>query len=384
MKPAFRASELDRVLTCNGSIRLVPLVAPRAGDEGHEGSYLHWAIADRLVRLHGAIPPEGGLPPPDVPKGYKLPAFSTWIVDWAVRHVLETIPSHWALFVELSMSNSFPRWDNTGHGDIMGLSPDGDECIGIDWKTGRDPVDPADNNEQVADYLVLAKCEWPSLRRGTFQIAQPRADEDSGFERVSTVVVDDLDALVASIDRRVCAAMDNDRELNSGKKQCRWCAVGAQCPALQKEKERMKHTLTDEDIARVKREPDDAVLGDWVVTLRTLKRPTEDAEALLHERLDKVPSITAPDGTVITRKVQKGAYSVPDPQRFLATMRTILPSDESLARVMKPSMTAVKDEIATVMNVPKTSKGGVSAESVFDATLRPCVEQGERKLLIFT
>lgn len=405
MKPSFRSSEFDRILSCNGSITLTRLVAPRQGDEGYEGSYIHWAIADRLVRLHGAIPPEGGLPPPDVPKGYKLPPFSAWIIDWGVRHVLETIPAHWCIFVEIALQNEFalktPRWETgpngdryfvdgwvqTGHIDVMGINPEGTEAIGIDWKTGRDPVDPAENNEQVASYMTLLKSEWPTLESITFQIAQPRVDEEAGFERVSTVVVvgDALTALVASIDRRVQAAMDNAMELNSGLKQCRWCpASGPQCKAHQILKTKMKATLTQEDVARVKREPDDALLGDWIVAMRTLAAPTKDATELLHARLDTNPEIVAGDGTRITRKISKGSYSVPDPVKFMGAVRTLLPTDEMIAKTFTPSMTRIQDEIAAVNNVPKTGKSAITAASIFDAHLRPLVEQGDKRVLQFS
>ena len=68
MKPTIRCSSLPRLLNCHGSDRLIRLVRARRGDEGWEGSMLHWMTADRLVRECGARPVAGGLPPPDVPK----------------------------------------------------------------------------------------------------------------------------------------------------------------------------------------------------------------------------------------------------------------------------------------------------------------------------
>lgn len=377
---------MDRVLTCNGSITLVPLVAPRNGDEGHEGTMLHWMIADRLICEFGATPPEGGLPPPDVPNGYRLPAFSLWIVDWAIRHVQETIPADWSLMVEVAVAYEYDGWNSSGHIDVMGISPDGTESRGIDWKTGRDPVDAAECNEQVLTYICLKKRAWPTLRSCSFQIAQPRADEDSGFERVSTVVLEGerLEVACATLDTRVRAAIANSDELNSGRKQCRWCPVKSQCPAVLADRELMKMKLTKDAVAAIKRQPDDAMLGDWVITMRTLKAAGEDAETLLHERLDAAGSVVAGSGTIITRKIQRGSYSVPDPKKFFAAFQTILPSEESLIAAYDPSMTRAKDEIARVMDVPKTGKAAVTAESVFDAHLRPHVEQGERRILVFT
>ncbi len=384
MKPLFRSSELDRVFSCNGSIVLVPLVAPRDGTEGHEGTLLHYQIAERLIRDHGAVPPDGGLPPPDVPPNYKLPSNSAWIVDWAIRHVMEVIAPTWSLMVEVEMEHEFERWINRGHADVIGISPDGTESHGIDWKTGRDPVDPADNNDQVGSYIALQKCEWPALAKSTFQIAQPRVSEADGMQRISTVVVENLDGLISSMDSRAVAALDNSMELNSGRKQCAYCPVGCQCYALQEDQNLMKVKMTPEMIARIKREPDDATLGEWVITSRMLERPTKDAVELLHKRIETAGYVDAKSGVRITRQVQKGSYTVTDEPAFFAEARALLQADERMARAFKPSMTRITDEIAAAMNIPKTGIAPVTAEGIFDAKLRPLVEQGERRILVFT
>lgn len=382
MKPTFRSSELDRVLSCNGSITVVPMVDPREGDEGHEGTMLHWMIADRCIRELGATAPEGGLPPPDVPKGYAVPKNSLWIVDWAVRHVRETIPDDWALMVEVEMVHEHGRWRQKGHADIVAISPDGKKAKGKDWKTGRDPVDPADNNEQVASYTQLIHLEWPSVEEVEFEICQPRvSDDDEGIDRVSSVTVTDLPGLAASMDQRVCAAMDNAMKLKTGK-QCKYC-VGCSCPAIQAEQKLMELTLTPEILATIKRTPDDPILADFVIIGGRLEKPLKDAKAMLHTRLDANPSITSASGVQVTRKTENGAYEIPDPLAFHTAVKDLLPSDASQAKVMRPSMTRLKDEIATVMNIPKSGQAAVTAETVFDAKLRPFVEQGERRVLVF-
>ncbi len=166
MKPLIRSSEMDRVLSCNGSLTLTRMVDERDGDEGWEGTMLHWMIADRAIRELGATPPEGGLPPPDVPKGYKVPAFSLWIVDWALRHIREIIPADWSLMVEVEMEYEFGRWINRGHADIVALSPDGTKAKGADWKAVRVPVDPADNNDHVAHGHRSRFRHLPAARHG--------------------------------------------------------------------------------------------------------------------------------------------------------------------------------------------------------------------------
>lgn len=343
---------------------------------------LHHMIADRAIRELGATPPEGGLPPPSVPKGYKLPANSLWIVNWGIRQIRRLIPDDWSLMVEVEMSWEFNRWINTGHADIIGISPDGTHSIGIDWKSVRVPVDPADNNWQVASYIVLQKKEWPSLVRCEFYIAQPRVVEEDGVERMSHVNVTDLDALIAALDFAAEQALDRPMDLETGK-QCRWC-VGCSCPAIQAEQEFMEMTMTPEMLATIKRTPDDATLGDFVLIGRRLDAALKDATEMLHSRLDEHPEgLTAGGGERITRKIQRGDYTVPDPTAFFIKLREVLPA-ESIPLVMTPSMGRIKDEIADKMAIPKTGKSEMTADSVFDAQLRPLVEQGVKRILVIT
>ena len=75
---------------------------------------------------------------------------------------------------------------------------------------------------------------------------------------------------------------------------------------------------------------------------------------------------------------------MPDPVAFNEKVKELLPEEERRVRASKYSMTDLKDEIAEARNLPKTSKRGESAASVFDAELRPLVNQGVSKILVFT
>lgn len=373
---------MDRALSCPGSLTLTRLVDERDGDEGHEGVAIHHAIATRAIRELGATPPEGGLPPPDVPKGYKIPAHSLWIVDWAIRHIQEVIPADWSLMVEVEMEFEFGRWVNQGHADVIGISPCQTKAKQIDWKAVHNPVDPADNNEQVCSYLSLAKLSWPSLTEAEGQICQPRVSEEDGVERVSRVTVTDLDAMIASMDRRVCAALDNAMCLKTGK-QCTYC-IGCSCPAIQAEQEYMDLMLTPEILAKIKRTPDDALLGDFVIIGRRLAKPVSDATDILHERLGKTGYVDAGCGTRITSKTSKGSYTVDKPVEFFKEAKALLVTDERMAAVYKPSMTRLVDEVAATLGVAKQGKGAVTGQGVVDAKFKPFVTQGERRLLEFS
>ncbi len=383
-KPRHRCSSLPRIFGCNGSLSAFPRVKRRESDDGHEGSVLHFLIASRLIDEHGAVAPEGGLPPPQVPDGYTLPAFSAWIVDWAVRHVLETIPPDWTLMVEVELYNEFETWALEGHSDIIGISPDATRAKVIDWKTGPKPVEPASSNEQVAGYICLCKIDWPSLIEIEGQIAQPRVDEETGFERISTVTLagDLLERLPTSIDRRMVAAMANDMELNTGPQQCAHC-IGCSCPAIRAEGELMKMKMTPEVLASIKETPDDATLGDFVVASKVLSGPIEEAREMIVERLKANGYVDAGDGTRITMKTQGGKLKVAHPQGAWAAVKSLVP-DDRIPDVVSYSKTRLVDVIADVRGCPKSGKSAVTGEGLFDSEVRPYMEQGEKNILIFS
>ena len=385
MKPRFRCSSLPRALNCNGSITMLELVRRReGGKEANIGTYLHWRIAQRLVEKHGAIAPDDDLPEPKMPDGFKLLAFDAWIIEWAVRHVISTIPPDWTIYVELDLAYDLGDVELAGHIDIFAMSSDGKMAIGMDWKTGMLYVEPAPTNEQVMGYVVLAKTAWPELESVGFEICQPKADEEAGFERITTVCAEGetLALAPATLNDRLAAAYLNKQELNTGEKQCKYC-VGCSCPALREEQNLMKMTLTPEILAQIKETPDDAMLGDFVITGRMLAKPLEDAEDMLHERLDVMPAIRAGNGTRITRKVTGGSYTVLDPLRFYQETRALVPDDAQYVLTVKPSMTALKDQIAEGLGIPKTGKAPITSESVFKAKFGPLIEQGERRILQF-
>jgi hypothetical protein len=397
----IRCSSLDRVLECNGSLLLAGLVDDRVGDEGLEGSDLHWLSADRLVREFGATPPDDTLGPRPVSPATK---FSRWISDYYVRTITETVPPDWAMEVEAPLAYEFDvpatmitivdDWTLTlrqkritsfvlsGHIDCVAISPDGKRAIGFDLKTGYDPVDEAEQNWQMLGYIVLLKRAYPTLTEVTFYIVQPRNDEEEGFQRISSVTVTNLDNATFGLVDKIHLALRNTEELNTGRKQCKWCPAAVQCPAAIAEREAMKLKLTPEALATIKRQPDDATLADWVISAKTLTRPLEDADKIARQRIEANGQIVATDGTVITQKTQRGSYKVTDPMALWTNVADLLPESRR-ALCAKWSMTAIKDQIAEHLNVPATGKAAVTAETVFDAKLRPYVEQGERKILQF-
>jgi hypothetical protein len=371
----FRCSELDRTLSCNGSITLAPMVDKRESEEGQEGTLLHAMAAQELVTQHGAV---------GTVERHTPTLHNRWIAEFYVRHIISTAPPTWGMEVECALEQDFTRFTLTGHIDCIAVSPDATEAIGYDLKTGYNAVDIAEENEQIAGYCVELVAAYPTLRKVTFYIVQPRNDEDDGHPRVSCLTLegDQLAQVVAGFERRMNAAIDNARELNSGIKQCRFCPVSLQCPALRADLAIMKLQLTD-SLAAITRTPNDAQLGDWVCTARTLAPVTKAAEELIHSRLDATECVVAGNGTVITRKMSKGSIEVLDPVKFYQSAKEQLVTDERIARVFRPSKMALIDELAEALDIPKTGANGVTSTSMYDAHYGPLTKQSPRRILQF-
>jgi len=383
VKPTIRCSELDQFLACPGSLKIKSIVKPRQGDDGAEGTLIHALIAGKLFHELGASCFDFTFdPPPAMPRRYA----HEWLVNFCFQEVKTIAPPEWPLAAEVALAYEFERFNLSGHIDCLALSPDATEAIGWDWKAVYVAVDSADMNEQVLGYIVLLKRAYPCLKKVTFYIVQPRVSEEDGFERVSQVTVEfgaDVDEVIFAFAQRINAALDRADELNAGRKQCRFC-VGCSCPELQRLQHELLMKLTPQMIARLKAEPDDALLGDFVVNAKILAQPTEDAEEMVKARLESTGFLDAGCGTRITRKVTKGAYKVLDSVSFYRELRTLIPADDKRASVLSYSVTRIKDGIAEVMDIPKTGKASITAEGVFDAKLRPYVEQGTKTQLLFT
>lgn len=383
MMPTLRCSELDRVLSCPGSLTLSRIVAPRQGDEGSEGTALHYIAHQQMIEKLGAVGTLG--PTPEIPASV---SFSAWVSDYYFRFVqdtLQTVPADWSLEVECALAYAWDQFILSGHIDAIAISPDATEAIGFDLKTGRDPVDIAEQNEQVLGYAVLLLRAYPTLRKITFWIVQPNNDEDEGFQRCSHVIIegDILAAASASLESRINKALANGMEVETGLRACKWCSAATVCPAQIQLREQMKATLTPEMLENLKAAPDDAVLGDWVISGRVINRAMEDAETLLKERVNANGSLIAGNGTMVTIKRQGGSYSFPNPGAFYAATRELIPDDDAYAATVKPSVVKTKDALAKSLGIPKTSSKGRSAASEFEDKLRPLCEQGTKEILVF-
>lgn len=384
MKPTFRASELARILHCNGSARLVPLVAkPEDTEVSTEGTFLHHYAHSRHAAEFGATGDLGG--EPQAPANL---SFSRWIGDFYVDTVSSEIPREWSWEMEVGLEHEFNRFILTGHPDDVGISPDVLEAIGADLKCGYIAVEAAESNIQMLVYVVLLVLAYPTLRKITWLVVQPRNDPDDGHERVTrfTLEGDALAKSVAYLETEINKAIDNGMELDTGVHACKYCPVGLslQCPAQIQEREAMKHTLTEEAIAAITSAPNDAIIADWALSATMLKTPLDEAVELAKERIAAVGYIDSPTGQRLTVKTTKGSISIPDKTAFRQAVEVVLPERDRQDKCISWSKSELIGQIAEARDIPKTSKKGVSGDGIYGAQLAPLTEQGERRILVVT
>jgi hypothetical protein len=378
MKPSIRSSESDRILRCNGSLTLSRLVNARdSGPEAIMGVGVHWLGHDRMKRELGAV---GEIGPR--PAEMKAALNSQWIADYYFRTVQENTPADWPLELEADLDHEFDQFILTGHPDAVAMNAEATEAIGFDLKAGYIAVDIAELNIQVLCYCCLLWLAYPTLRKITYFIIQPRNDEDVGQQRVSQVVIDDVPQAVAYLESQINAAIANGHQLETSEHACKYCPAYLQCPAMIELREHMKHTLTSEEIARVTREPSDQLVADWYVDAKTLTNPVAEAIDLAKERIKKNGSIEASDGRRFGVKIEGGSYEYEMPA-FYEAFKTVLPEESSIPKCWKPSKAKIIDEIAEIRGLKKTSKKEeVTATSIWDGHLRSFVTQGERVKIV--
>jgi hypothetical protein len=380
-KPRIRCSELDRILSCPGSRLLNEIVELPVSQDGIEGSAIHYEVAWRIVNELAGSQPDGGLPYPEgVPPGYKIPSYSAWIVDWCFR-CLEHVPANWVVEVETALEWEFDRFILTGHIDVPTTSPDGLEADDYDWKTGINPVEPAESNEQVAGYMVLRRLNY-GIEKARFTIAQPRNNEDQGDQReshVELVGAEALDRLVASLEARVNSALDRQMELESGK-QCKYC-VGLACPVLRKLKDLMKMTLTPQGLGEIRKTMPDAELVDLVADARTLKKPINDAEEILKERLAGGVTLHGTDGRTAKVVESPGGYEVVDAPGILGWIEGQTTLAQRAPMLSYPSGKIV-DGLAKVHNIHKTGEDSVTAKTMFEGAAAAYLQPKTKRSLV--
>lgn len=402
-RPRIRCSSLQQLLACPASLRLRALVGDSKDSAASLlGSWCHYEGARRLVEFHGAVAEEGALVPVAMPNGWEPPRFASWMVDFWLQTVLTYCDVDMALEVEAELSHAFPGFDLTGHVDCVGFKveqverfpmPDGTlsdevvtvpvEAVGLDLKTGTEIVDEAEQNAQVLGYMVLLKLTYPTLRKITFAICQPRNNPDEGQERNTwaTLEGEALERAVSYLEREIHASLAAPDQLNSdGWKQCRYCPAADQCPAIAADLEDMKMTLTPEHLANISTEPSVKRLLEIELARKKLTPIFERAKDALKTRVKAEGGTIIENGVRIYVEERNSGRKITDNAKATEALSDL--PDERFHRCyqFRPSeieaVLAEHESERTGAKVPVESKakGKVSGKSLFNDRLGALTE----------
>lgn len=377
-KPLIRCSQLDQLISCPASAEVLAKLGKVRDDDrdSWDGQWCHREAATRFVKEHGAVEPEGGIPAPTYPAGWRPEGgLMDWVVDFFEHSVLERIGGDWAMEVEVEMLIEFDGFWLIGHVDVDGIAPDASIVNFEDLKSGTNVVDIAESNWQVLGYAVLFKRRFGAvLKKIRGGIVQPRVREGEG-DRVSGVTFDEtgtfndagerignatINTIEAGLEAAILEALKNTRILNSGIKQCRWCDGCLQCPATRADKDlRMKMILTDDALAQITPEADIEVLAEWAIAKKHLGPKLEKAASLLKAKLEKRPgeNYVTTSGVTLTLVPWNGQRDFTPEGKARAWEQISAELDESLAySSMSLSLPAMEKAYAKHYSIPIESE----------------------------
>ena len=379
LKPEFRCSGLDRVITCHGACRLdarFPQIS-KDSEVSVAGSRMHAVGAKRLIAA-GAL----GVADP-IYANDTLEGFDAWITEFWVSTVLDLVPTGWAIEVESEMSVEFPRFFLTGHLDVLALSPDGTEAMIPDLKTGYNPVDPADCNWQLAGYAALLRHTIPTIRRVKLVIVQPRNNPDEGYERVSTADVDFGDTDVSGlIEQELNAVLDDPFTFCTAKKACAYCPFPLSCPATQALKKAMKTTITKEAFDEIAETPTLEQLAEWARDGKIIEKAVDAARENLKAGLGD-QTITLEDGTRVYLKDSKSPRTCKNVTVLRGRVSIVVADEAKLNACFKPAFAEIEKAVAKALDVPVDSKdkAKMSGKRWVETNLSDVIEQVPTKVL---
>lgn len=399
-KPVIRCSSLDTIISCPGSLILAHTLGTvrESKEDSWEGSWCHYESARRLVEIHGAIPPEGGLDRPDIPADYLPSSFAGWMVDFYVAHCLEDAGSENAIEVECELLHEFEFFWLSGHSDFNAINADCTELWFNDLKTCVNVVDAAGENWQVLGYLVLFLLQWPTIKRAHGRIIQPRMKEEVG-PRVTGITVDEngsvdhegefisdvpLHDLPAFLEGKVMEALSNPYLVRSGFKQCRWCDAWLKCPAIKEEIQTMKEVLlTDDLLTQLKTKDNDQALAEVIVARKLLSSKFNSAAELIKSRLEVVTKIITESGIEMFLIDSQGNRKINDTETAWEILAEALPAEYAY-QCIGVNIGEVEGVLAKAFKIPKktTKADKMDAAKKFEALLGPLVKRDPTKTLI--
>lgn len=385
MKETIRCSSLNQLIGCHGSPSLRKLAAEKMPELGQifdddgvtkSGSWTHYRAGLRLILNASAV---GDL---EMPAG-KAPivdSFEQWVEDFYYDTVIDITAASHAIAIEQRITVEYDLFILSGQIDCFTINAEGTEAEINDLKTGYIEVDKAESNWQLLGYLVLLLHRFPTLRRVTLRIIQPRNEPSKRISEVTVEVTPGLEAtLVAEIEN----ALTNPDDLETGRKQCRWCIAQLICPCVRKLRKEMKLKVTKAALEEIKLTPNDLLLAEWVLDGQVMSGPLDAARKLVKERIIANGPILMDDGTELSVIETNGPRKVPDAQVAKERM-----DEEGLnfMACVTVSMPMVEANVAKAKKLQKTSKDP-AVETVpkwIEKNFSDIYEQPKQKELVIT
>ncbi len=391
IKPAFRCSELDRVLTCHASKKIASILPPtESTGAALEGNWCHWTSARELVDQYGATIGEGGLPDEPESEGFTPNGFSRFVVDYFVSEVKwET--EGMAIIVEDSLAADFPNFRLTGHSDVLAFSPDGKKAKGWDLKAGAIPVDAAEENNQMLGYIVLVFLCYPDIEEVEWSICQPKNREDDGFQRVSSVKIEgreQLQGLVDYLDRQLNAVLNNPYFINSDDNhgaQCKYCpaALAAKCPALIHDITEMKATIEAKQIESITPELCLDELIFFEDARKKFATPFDNVTKTLKAKLKETPGMeyVTEDGRTFYIHEQNGRRTWTDSSGALKALKSFEFELDVEADLLTIDLTGLEKAIAKQRDIPISGKKDHTGKKVVEEEFGAFYDQPKNQIL---
>lgn len=255
----------------------------------------------------------------------KLTELQHFYANVAIKYVQPLIDAASDVKKEERLWNSDPFLRDLTHGspDLMTWAGESHLDI-VDYKFGRNPVDPADINLQAKAYVLAAFDTYPKLETITFHFVHPRlADRDSNH----TFHRRERDSIRDEIFEVVYAAENEQYEATPHTEACLYCAKRGSCKALLTT---MVKYYQDMHLGDIKDFDLDLTVPEnrakLFEILKTLDKAIPAAVANLTERHlngDEIPGYEL--------KFRRGSRSITDPKKAYDVVKSELSLPEFLS-----------------------------------------------------
>jgi len=247
----------------------------------------------------------------------------------------------------------------SGKADLVLVNEVRKRAMVVDWKTGRNEVQPAGGNLQLRALAVLV---WENygVSEVTVAIIQPWAG-GGGVANICTYTEADLERAAAEMDGIVAAAMDPRAPRTAGPEQCKYCRATAVCAEYQ------AWVTTDlPALAKPLLPVRDWSPDDWAFFLRRVS----EAEKWLDERKQEAKRLLEDDpaaipGFRLAYSTRRSISNAPEVYQRAAELGV---TAQEFAAACKVSITAVKDLVRNA-----TKKKGKELQVEVDGCLEGCV-----------